>query len=257
MSRRPPYYLTAYGIACAHGFRGTEEEWLDSLIGPQGPAGKNAYEYAKEGGYEGTEEGFQEKMAASSKTAYEYAVEGGYPGTVQEFYQELGALKDPVPITRGGHGKTTAAEGLAALGGLAMAGGTMTGELKMGNHLITGLPDPSNDGDAARKKFVEDKVKEAKDAVTGVLKAVEVTLTAAGWSSTAPYTQTVNVDGMTDNFKPGYPVIETSAVIATDLAMQDARECLDLIASGNGVLTFTCYENKPDVDMTLYVPGMM
>lgn len=32
----PPYYLTAYGIAVKRGFRGTEEEWLESLRGPKG-----------------------------------------------------------------------------------------------------------------------------------------------------------------------------------------------------------------------------
>jgi len=32
----PPYYISAYGIAVKHGFRGTEEEWLESLTGPQG-----------------------------------------------------------------------------------------------------------------------------------------------------------------------------------------------------------------------------
>lgn len=35
----PPYYLTAYAIAVKHGFRGTEEEWLASLVGPTGPQG--------------------------------------------------------------------------------------------------------------------------------------------------------------------------------------------------------------------------
>lgn len=33
---QPPYYLTAYGIAVKNGFRGTEEEWLESLKGEQG-----------------------------------------------------------------------------------------------------------------------------------------------------------------------------------------------------------------------------
>lgn len=32
----PPYFLTAYGIAVKHGFRGTEEEWLASLKGDKG-----------------------------------------------------------------------------------------------------------------------------------------------------------------------------------------------------------------------------
>lgn len=31
---------SAYEIAVRHGFEGTEEEWLDSLVGPQGPQGE-------------------------------------------------------------------------------------------------------------------------------------------------------------------------------------------------------------------------
>ena len=41
---------SAYEIALAHGYTGTEEEWLQSL------QGKSAYEIAVEHGYEGTEE---------------------------------------------------------------------------------------------------------------------------------------------------------------------------------------------------------
>lgn len=33
------YYYTAYGIAVKHGFSGSEEEWLDSLQGKDGPQG--------------------------------------------------------------------------------------------------------------------------------------------------------------------------------------------------------------------------
>lgn len=35
----PPYYLDAYGVAVRNGFAGTEEEWLESIRGPAGPAG--------------------------------------------------------------------------------------------------------------------------------------------------------------------------------------------------------------------------
>lgn len=31
---------SAYEIACDHGFIGTEQDWLDSLVGPEGPAGE-------------------------------------------------------------------------------------------------------------------------------------------------------------------------------------------------------------------------
>lgn len=59
----PPYYLTAYGLAVKQGFKGSLDEWLISLIGPPGPAGKSAYEYARDGGYTGTEAEFTMQMA--------------------------------------------------------------------------------------------------------------------------------------------------------------------------------------------------
>lgn len=36
MNRGYGYYITAYGIACKHGFKGTEKEWLASLKGKNG-----------------------------------------------------------------------------------------------------------------------------------------------------------------------------------------------------------------------------
>lgn len=35
------YYLSAYGIAVAHGYQGTEAEWLETLRGDEGPAGRD------------------------------------------------------------------------------------------------------------------------------------------------------------------------------------------------------------------------
>lgn len=45
------YYLTAYGIAVKHGFRGTEEEWLASLTGAQGPQGNDGKSFQVLGYY--------------------------------------------------------------------------------------------------------------------------------------------------------------------------------------------------------------
>ena len=41
---------------------------------------------------------------------------------------------------------------------LSLSGGTMTGDIAMGSHSITGLAAPTNDSDAATKKFVNDSV---------------------------------------------------------------------------------------------------
>lgn len=36
-----PEGLSAYDVAVEEGFTGTEQEWLDSLVGPQGPVGSD------------------------------------------------------------------------------------------------------------------------------------------------------------------------------------------------------------------------
>lgn len=36
---------SAYEVAVMNGFVGTEQEWLASLVGPQGPAGQNGADY--------------------------------------------------------------------------------------------------------------------------------------------------------------------------------------------------------------------
>ena len=42
------YYITAYGIAVKHGFIGTEEEWLESLIGERGESVELRYNETKQ-----------------------------------------------------------------------------------------------------------------------------------------------------------------------------------------------------------------
>ena len=41
-------YLTAYGLAVKHGYQGTEEQWLESLIGPPGEAARMRYDEDRE-----------------------------------------------------------------------------------------------------------------------------------------------------------------------------------------------------------------
>lgn len=53
---------SAYEVAVENGFVGTEEEWLDSLVGSDGNDGKSAYQIALDEGFEGTEEEWLESL---------------------------------------------------------------------------------------------------------------------------------------------------------------------------------------------------
>ena len=91
------------------------------------------------------------------------------------------------------------------------------------------------------------------------LKYVLVSLPASGWSGSAPYTQTVSVSGMTEDWVPGIPtaVLGSSVAVSTLLAATEALGCIKMITSAAGTLTFTAPEDKPSAPITLRVPGMV
>ena len=99
---------SAYDIAVANGFKGTETEWLTSLKGEKGSQGiqgkqgakgndgKSAYESAVENGYTGTEaawlaslKGTKGDKGADGKSAYQIAVDNGFTGTETEWLASL------------------------------------------------------------------------------------------------------------------------------------------------------------------------
>lgn len=96
-------------------------------------------------------------------------------------------------------------------------------------------------------------------AEVGNLKYVLVSLPASGWSGSAPYTQTVSVSGMTEDWVPGIPtaVLGSSVAVSTLLAATEALGCIKMITSADGTLTFTAPEDKPSTSLTLRVPGMV
>lgn len=106
---------------------------------------------------------------------------------------------------------------------------------------ITGVTAPTNNTDAANKKYVDDAV--AGGGGGGSQSVTTVTLTVAGWGSNN--TQTVNVTGVT----------ATNAVIVTYApASKSAYTSADIYCSaqGAGTLTFTC-TTKPTVAVNVNV----
>lgn len=105
---------SAYQIAIANGFRGSEPSWLSSLqgrpglMGAPGLSGSSAYQLAVEQGFTGSEmqwlaslrggegangqngrNGINGADGVNGKSAYELAVANGFTGTVSEWLQSL------------------------------------------------------------------------------------------------------------------------------------------------------------------------
>jgi len=87
---------SAYELAKAGGYTGTESEWLASLEGVDGTDGNSAYDIAVADGYDGTEaewvtslQGTDGARGARGLSAYDIAVEDGFVGTETEWLASL------------------------------------------------------------------------------------------------------------------------------------------------------------------------
>ncbi len=112
------------------------------------------------------------------------------------------------------------------------SGDTMTGNLV--------VPSPTASGHAVNKGYVDTKT------VTGIL-------TVAGWvGSSAPYTQTIAVAGLTDA-KTAHIFPEYYGTLDEKLAMKEACGCVSYADSNGTALTFVCLEEKPAATISIRV----
>lgn len=95
-------------------------------------------------------------------------------------------------------------------------------------------------------------LKEACDekAVTSFYSA---TLSAAGWSASVPYTQTVSVEGILETDTPIVDVDLSNATSSNYGDMIEAWNAVGRIATGAGTLTAYAYEDKPTQELALQI----
>ncbi len=74
------------------------------------------------------------------------------------------------------------------------------------------------------------------------------TLASSGWSSAAPYTQTVNVSGI---LSTDTPIVDVVLDVDTPTAISQisAWMCVSKIETSNGSITATCLEDVPTIDI--------
>ena len=123
---------------------------------------------------------------------------------------------------------------------LPKTGGAMTGAIAMGGSRVTGLGTPTDAGDASTKGYVDGKHFLAT-----------VSLPAAGWAGdAAPYTQTVAVSGILETDTPNYGVIYSGTAEEKGL-QKEGFSLVDDLDTGAGSVTFTCFEERPEADLTV------
>lgn len=126
---------------------------------------------------------------------------------------------------------------------LPRTGGKMTGGVDLGGNGITNLAAPTGDNHAANKGYVDTKV-------AGAHLEAQVTVTASGWSAAAPYTQAVNVHGILATDRVHWGVVY-SGDAENMIAQKEAFALVDDLDSAAGSVTFTCFEEKPEVSLTV------
>ena len=137
-----------------------------------------------------------------------------------------------------------------SVGALASTGGDLTGELRMNGQPILGLNAPNADDHAANKGYV-DSVGDAAKSYAKTTSTIK-TLTASNWSGAGPYTQTITVDGLTDERRAMvYP--EYGNDTEANLAMREACGCVSYAKRDGSNITITCLEDKPAVDISIMV----
>lgn len=124
---------------------------------------------------------------------------------------------------------------------LPKSGGTMSGAIAMGGNKVTGLGTPTANADAATKAYVDGK---------RLLKTVSVP--ASGWkeSGVGGYTQGITVADILATDTPHYGAV-LSGTIEDMIAQKEAFALIDDLDTANSVITLTCLEDKPTIDLTI------
>lgn len=124
---------------------------------------------------------------------------------------------------------------------LPKAGGEMTGNIAMGGFKITGHGEASEDTDLVNKKYVD-----------GKRKTFTATLTVGGWSTEAPFVQSVVIDGILESDQPHiFPVY--SETLEDAIAQREAWSKVCDAETGENTITFACFEEIPEKEIPIQI----
>ena len=123
---------------------------------------------------------------------------------------------------------------------LPKGGGTLSGELNMEGNAILNLPEPTLAAHPATKTYVD-------TALSGLHFTARLTLPAASWAGSGPYTQQVSLPGIRDTDCPHYGPVYGEAWAGE----KEAFALVDKLETREGTLVFTCYAERPETNLTI------
>lgn len=95
------------------------------------------------------------------------------------------------------------------------------------------------------------------DQFTSLASVKTVTATSAGWSASAPYTQTITVSGITSSDNPIVGLyIPTDTTAANEKLIKKAYSCLSSGVTNNGSITLYCMSKKPTTNFQIFIKGV-
>ena len=125
------------------------------------------------------------------------------------------------------------------------------------------LPDSTDFVDVsvlnANFSVLDEKVKNNQSSAENSVRYWDILLKSSGWSSTAPYTQTVSVSGLPADALPmlGY-YLDDSAKTSASVNQISAQIAYigEIDTSTAGKVTFKCYNQKPTIDLPISLKGV-
>lgn len=110
------------------------------------------------------------------------------------------------------------------------------------------------DGWIGAFQSIDSKVQTLESDMTDVKSKLarhpSLTLYAASWAGEGPYTQTVALSGITENDRPHWSIVYSEDP-ETRLAEKEAFAMVDDLETFDGTVTFTCFEDKPEIDLDI------
>ena len=129
--------------------------------------------------------------------------------------------------------------------------------ITMTNKVLMANGQPLDENLSALSNTIASNKSDADKKIAKLLSTKNVTIPTSGWSSSAPYTQDVAVNGITASDMPEVYLYYPDSINASNAeAYVEAYGYINKVVTGAGKITVTAFYEKPSVDVTVMLKGV-